>query len=175
MRTSGLSKTGRKGSLLNPFNVPFREWEKIFRFLSEGFGAGNPKFEYLNPKQIRNTNDANPKLLQHVLGLHHSRALTEQEIQQVMLGVPQGQASSPNPANGDTDVLRNLVLNWEPGEFAALTSGHKVYFGESFDDVNDALEASPRRLPAILPHKILLLARRTTGGSMKSMPRPPAI
>ena len=69
----------------------------------------------------------------------YNRALTEQEIQQVMLGVPPGQASNPTPANDETDVLRNVVLSWEPGEFAAPTNGHKVYFGESFDEVNDAV------------------------------------
>ena len=47
-------------------------------------------------------------------------------------------AASPNPEDEAVDVLRDVFLSWEPGEFAAPTNGHKVYFGESFDDVNDA-------------------------------------
>jgi len=48
-------------------------------------------------------------------------------------------ASAPFPDDGATDVPRDdVMLSWEPGEFAAPTNGHKVYFGESFDDVNDA-------------------------------------
>ena len=48
-------------------------------------------------------------------------------------------ASIPYPADRAEDVLRDVVLSWEPGEFAALVNGHKVYFGESFNDVNDAV------------------------------------
>jgi hypothetical protein len=47
-------------------------------------------------------------------------------------------AYSPSPEHNAEDVPREVVLSWEPGEFAAPTNGHKVYFGESFDDVNDA-------------------------------------
>ncbi|MCH8121245.1 MAG: discoidin domain-containing protein [Planctomycetes bacterium] len=69
----------------------------------------------------------------------YNRALTPEEIQQAMIGVPPGAASNPSPADAATDVPREVVLNWTPGEFAAPTNGHKVYFGESFDDVNDAI------------------------------------
>ena len=47
-------------------------------------------------------------------------------------------SNKPSPANGAEDVPRDVVFSWEPGEFAAPTNGHKVYFGESFNDVNDA-------------------------------------
>jgi len=50
-----------------------------------------------------------------------------------------GPAVNPNPADGQTDVPRDVVISWTPGEFAAPINGHKVYFGESFDDVNDAI------------------------------------
>ncbi len=68
----------------------------------------------------------------------YNRALTEAEIQKAMLGMPLGLASEPSPGDGATDVSRDVVLSWEPGEFAAPTNGHKVYLGESFNDVNDA-------------------------------------
>ncbi len=45
------------------------------------------------------------------------------------------QASGPNPANGQADVLSDVRLAWTPGEFAVM---HDVYLGMAFDDVNDA-------------------------------------
>jgi len=44
-------------------------------------------------------------------------------------------AKSPSPADVATDVPQDVVLSWEPSPFAAT---HDVYFGTSFDDVNDA-------------------------------------
>jgi len=51
------------------------------------------------------------------------------------------QASAPQPADGATDVPRDVVLNWAPGESAATRD---VYFGTSFDDVNGASASDPR-------------------------------
>ncbi|MHC4487235.1 MAG: LamG-like jellyroll fold domain-containing protein [Planctomycetota bacterium] len=67
----------------------------------------------------------------------YSHALTKAEIQQVMEGPPAGPAYKPSPDNGQTDVPRDVVLSWTPGEFASLINGHKVYFSENFSDVND--------------------------------------
>jgi len=47
-----------------------------------------------------------------------------------------GKASCPSPADQAIDVPREVVLSWIPGAFAAPTNGHKLYFGESFEDVN---------------------------------------
>ncbi|MHC4596630.1 MAG: LamG domain-containing protein, partial [Planctomycetota bacterium] len=44
-------------------------------------------------------------------------------------------ALNPDPAHEATDVPRDVALSWTPGEFA---SQHDVYFGTSFDDVNNA-------------------------------------
>lgn len=41
----------------------------------------------------------------------------------------------PAPPDGGTDVCRQPVLSWKPGEDAAT---HDVYFGSNFDDVNQA-------------------------------------
>jgi len=49
-------------------------------------------------------------------------------------------ASNPNPANGATDVVRDVVLSWTPGMYA---DKHDVYFGIVFDDVNDADRTNP--------------------------------
>ncbi len=52
-------------------------------------------------------------------------------------------ASLADPANGATDGPRDdVVLSWTPGDYA---DKHDVYFGTSFNDVNDA---SPTEDPA---------------------------
>ena len=45
-----------------------------------------------------------------------------------------GLASKPNPADGSIHEDTWATLSWKPGDFAV---SHDVYFGESFDDVND--------------------------------------
>ena len=49
------------------------------------------------------------------------------------------EAVKPSPENEATDVLRETVLSWVPGEFAEQ---HDVYFGTVFNDVNDATTAA---------------------------------
>jgi hypothetical protein len=58
---------------------------------------------------------------------------------EVLLGP--GCASRPSPADGQTDVLRDTVLSWTPGPFAAT---HDVYLGASQADVAAAGRADPR-------------------------------
>jgi hypothetical protein len=48
-------------------------------------------------------------------------------------------ATEPNPADGATDVPRDVVLGWKPGDFAPPVNGHKAYFSENFNDVNDGI------------------------------------
>ncbi|MHC4596535.1 MAG: discoidin domain-containing protein, partial [Planctomycetota bacterium] len=48
-------------------------------------------------------------------------------------------AKDPNPADGQTDVPRDLVLSWTPGEDTAPVNGHKVYFSGNFDDVKNGI------------------------------------
>ncbi|MHC4425838.1 MAG: LamG domain-containing protein, partial [Planctomycetota bacterium] len=64
-------------------------------------------------------------------------ALTAGQVVELMdfsLGSP-GKASSPEPADGETDVPLAVVLDWTPGVYA---DRHDVYFGADFNDVNDA-------------------------------------
>jgi len=49
------------------------------------------------------------------------------------------QAKKPYPAKGTTDVCPTPVLSWTPGEFTPPTNGHKLYFSENFNDVNDGI------------------------------------
>jgi len=50
------------------------------------------------------------------------------------------QATNPSPADGATDVSPSVVLSWTG---AAAAAEHDVYFGTSFDDVNDATASEP--------------------------------
>ena len=70
----------------------------------------------------------------------YDKALTEAEIKRLFewRGVP-GQASDPKPDDEATDVSREVVLSWTPGEYAPPINGHKVYLSESFNDVNDGI------------------------------------
>ncbi|MHC4633356.1 MAG: LamG domain-containing protein [Planctomycetota bacterium] len=67
------------------------------------------------------------------------RALSQAEIQEVMIGIPPGLASNPKPADGQTDVPREVVLSWTPGAYAPPINGHRVYLSENFKDVNDGV------------------------------------
>ncbi len=66
-------------------------------------------------------------------------ALTLEQIQRVQVGDAEI-ARGPKPDDEAEDVVRDVILGWEPGEFAAT---HDVYFGTSFDDVNAASRTSP--------------------------------
>ena len=67
-----------------------------------------------------------------------SRALTEEEILVLTKGPRDpALASAPTPADGADDVPRDTSLTWMPGEAA---TNHDIYFGTSFDDVNDATQ-----------------------------------
>ncbi len=49
-------------------------------------------------------------------------------------------ASNPNPEDGEGDVVRDVVLSWNPGE---LADKHNVFFGTDFNDVNNATISVP--------------------------------
>jgi len=51
-----------------------------------------------------------------------------------------GNASGASPADGAIDVPRDVVLSWTPGVFAAPVNGHKFYFSENFNAVNDGID-----------------------------------
>jgi hypothetical protein len=66
----------------------------------------------------------------------YKRALTQEEIQVLMAGaVSSGLAADPSPADEATGVPLDTALTWTPGELADM---HDVYFGATFDEVNEA-------------------------------------
>jgi parallel beta-helix repeat protein len=55
--------------------------------------------------------------------------------------IPPNTAYDPEPSDGAGFVDPNVTLSWQPGFEAKL---HTVYFGDNFDDVNNASEGIPR-------------------------------
>ena len=70
----------------------------------------------------------------------YDEVLTDAQVADIFNAAPSsGQiAASPKPADEAIDVLRDVVLSWEPGESART---HTVYFGTMYEDVNDASPA----------------------------------
>ena len=48
-------------------------------------------------------------------------------------------ASKPNPDDQDPNVPYKAALTWTPGAYVPAMNGHKVYFSENFNDVNDGI------------------------------------
>ncbi len=82
----------------------------------------------------------------------YSRALSVADVKELFgwTGVA-GKAYGPEPVDGQTGVPRDVVLNWTAGEFASPLNGHKVYFSENFDDVNDGIGAITRNANSFEP------------------------
>jgi hypothetical protein len=70
----------------------------------------------------------------------YNRALTEQEINGVMLGTEYPYASSPSPTDGALYADTWVSMGWRAGDFAV---SHDVYFGDNFDDVNNGTPGAP--------------------------------
>jgi hypothetical protein len=72
----------------------------------------------------------------------YDHALTADELLAIALApFPKLElAAGPNPVNGETGVVRDAQLSWTPGEGA---DQHDVYFGDNFDDVNNATTDDP--------------------------------
>ena len=66
----------------------------------------------------------------------YSNALTQEELQSVMLSGGQGypSASGPEPQDGALHADTWANLSWRAGDFSV---SHDVYFSDNFDDVND--------------------------------------
>jgi hypothetical protein len=57
----------------------------------------------------------------------------------VATGLVTETASSPYPANEQTDVPRESVLGWTAGGYAPPVNAHTVYFSDNANDVNEGL------------------------------------
>ncbi len=71
-------------------------------------------------------------------------AMTEAEIQIVMVGgegFPNALGSTPTDGAMHQDM--GVSLSWRPGDFAV---SHDVYFGDNFNDVNEASRTNPQNV-----------------------------
>jgi hypothetical protein len=68
----------------------------------------------------------------------YNRALAQREVSNLMDPGGAFKAREPVPADKATDVPQDVILGWTAGRFAAT---HDVYFGTTFEDVNDAVVA----------------------------------
>ena len=71
----------------------------------------------------------------------YHKALSEDEIKVIVKGIWDPVADNPIPKDGKDDVPRDAVLAWTAGPYAKT---HDVYFGTSFEDVNQASRQDPR-------------------------------
>ena len=62
--------------------------------------------------------------------------------------IPGKIAYNPDPPDGVEFVDPNAILSWAPGLDAKL---HTIYFGDNFDDVNNAAGGSPQGLATYIP------------------------
>ncbi|MHC4432648.1 MAG: LamG-like jellyroll fold domain-containing protein, partial [Planctomycetota bacterium] len=82
----------------------------------------------------------------------YSRALTADEVLKAMRGpIPPNLASGPIPADGETDVERDVTLSWTPGVYAAPLNGHTVYLSENLDDVNNGVGGTTQSTESYTP------------------------
>jgi len=71
----------------------------------------------------------------------YDHVLEPAELPGIMAGGGVELAKDPIPADQTTDVIRDVVLGWTAGKYAAT---HDVYFGTVFEDVNEASVSDPR-------------------------------
>ncbi|MHC4511263.1 MAG: LamG domain-containing protein, partial [Planctomycetota bacterium] len=74
------------------------------------------------------------------------RALTGDEVTRLMERepIPPEMARHPDPPDEATDVPRDVILNWTPGDFVPAVNGHNVYLSANFSDVNDGMGGTTR-------------------------------
>ncbi|MFH1719960.1 MAG: LamG domain-containing protein, partial [Planctomycetota bacterium] len=69
----------------------------------------------------------------------YNRALSQEEVQNAMVGEGLPQAFAPDPKDGGIHPDTWITLSWRPGDFAV---SHDVYLGDNFDDVSNATHES---------------------------------
>ena len=67
--------------------------------------------------------------------------------------IPSKKATNPKPADGTEFVDPDVILTWKPGFGAKL---HTVYFGDDFDEVNNASTGIAQGVPSYSPDTLEL-------------------
>jgi hypothetical protein len=73
----------------------------------------------------------------------YNGALSQEEIQLIMISGLSSAATLPNPDNDAPEVPRDTSLSWKEGQYSDT---HNVYFGTDFNDVSQASVSDPRNV-----------------------------
>jgi len=141
---------------LSSGQVPLNEWVHVAAMVVDGehqyYINGEPAGTSGSDIVLPGTADTSPVLIgrtgegaaRSFLGIIddvriYNEALTQEEIQVIMLGAGMPYASGPSPADGVLHEDTWASLSWRAGDDAA---SHDVYFGENFNNVNDGAEGT---------------------------------
>jgi hypothetical protein len=125
-------------------DVMVASWEPgIEYYPGSGQTAGGPRIAFLmlRPHQYFPTlTDDGKKMLENAVLL--------------LLGILAGDpiAKDPSPVDAETDVPRDVILVWTPGE---SINTHVVYFGTNFADVNDDIGGVTQSASSYVPPQSL--------------------
>jgi hypothetical protein len=141
--------TGGVGTLSNT-QVPLNEWVHVaaqvvggqHQYYINGEDAGLsgsgitlPGASDTATVRIGTARDANRELLGNMDDVRiYNHVVTQQEIQTIMEGEAWPYAIAPSPEDGTLHEDTWVSLSWRAGDGAA---SHDVYFGESFNDVDE--------------------------------------
>lgn len=73
----------------------------------------------------------------------YNGALSQEEIQLIMISGLSSAATLPNPDNAATEVPMDTSLSWKEGQYSDT---HNVYFGTDSNDVSQASVSDPRNV-----------------------------
>ncbi len=141
---------------LSTGQVPLNEWVHVAAMVVDGqhqyYINGEPAGTSGSDIVLPGTDDTSPVVIgrtgegaaRSFLGMIddvriYNEALTQEEIQVIMLGAGMPYAFGPSPSDGALHEDTWASLSWRPGDDAA---SHDVYFGENFNNVNDGAEGT---------------------------------
>jgi len=141
---------------LSSGQVPLNEWVHVAAMVVDGqhqyYINGEPAGTSGSDIVLPGTDDTSPAFIgrtgegaaRSFLGMIddvriYNEALTQEEIQFIMLGAGMPYAFGPSPSDGVLHEDTWASLSWRPGDDAA---SHDFYFGENFNDVNDGAEGT---------------------------------
>ncbi|HUU15834.1 MAG TPA: LamG domain-containing protein [Sedimentisphaerales bacterium] len=141
---------------LSSGTIPLNEWVHVAAMVVDGqhqyYINGEPAGTSGSDIVLPGTTDTSPALIgrtgegasRSFLGMIddvriYNEALTQEEIQVIMLGAGMPYASGPSPSDSVLHEDTWASLSWRPGDDAA---SHDVYFGENFNNVNDGAEGT---------------------------------
>ncbi len=111
--------------------------------LEASFGGVGTDIDFTTTHRIGGDNRGDPPSFHGLMDdlQLYTRALSLDEVLTIMSGpVDYRMISAAQPFDGQVDVLRDVVLSWTPGLYAAT---HDVYLGTNFFDVNEASRTNP--------------------------------